>query len=300
MKTILLSLILIFSITLQAQTWSPSGATWHYSFMNAFYTIGYIKISYTGDTIIGNQSVKIMEKFGHTYNYWNNQFYSGVFDYEYTFEDAGIVYVWFDNNWDTLYNFNASIGDKWSYAKQPNFPSCDGNSYLTVLDTGTTIINNKSLKFLVLQFHHDSILFFQPVDTLIEIIGFKNSYMFPYDYCDAAFDVNEGGGLRCYSDDNFPLYNPYYPYNCDFIVGFDEETTKDLFVIYPNPVTSVLNIKGLSDPGNYSYNIYSMKGRLVQSGKLNERTEVTELSSGIYFLKLFDNFNSAYLKFIKH
>jgi hypothetical protein len=302
MKTILLSLILIFSITLQAQTWSPLGANWKYTYFNGTGIVGYIEIKYAVDTIINSQTVKKLEKVYHVYDAWTNQFSSTTSGFEYTYEDNYVVYML--NNidlWDTLFNFNASIGDSWKMVKQYFHPQCGEDSYLSVVDTGKVNINNLNLKYLVVDFHYGSGIPWTFKDTIIEKIGFINSYMKPYDVCNMALDVNEGGWFRCYSDDNFATYKANYSSECDSIFTniSDIEFSLNLS-IYPNPVTSVLNIKGLSDPGNYSYNIYSMKGRLVQSGKLNETTEVTELSSGIYFLKLLDNFNSAYLKFIKH
>lgn len=84
------------------------------------------------------------------------------------------------------------------------------------------------------------------------------------------------------------------------VVSVNEFNSENGFTIYPNPATSVLNIKGLlTDHENYSYKIYSIYGRLVQSGKLTETTNVSELSSGVYFIKMFDNSASAFFKFVK-
>jgi autotransporter-associated beta strand protein len=57
-------------------------------------------------------------------------------------------------------------------------------------------------------------------DTIIEKIGFIGSYMFPYDQCDGALDLQEGGPLRCYSDNLFASFQPHYIGACDY-VGID-------------------------------------------------------------------------------
>jgi hypothetical protein len=56
--------------------------------------------------------------------------------------------------------------------------------------------------------------------------------------------------------------------------------------IYPNPVNDFLFITGIHD--TISYKIYSTTGQLVMEGNTSKKIDVTELSHGVYLLKLSD------------
>jgi hypothetical protein len=71
------------------------------------------------------------------------------------------------------------------------------------------------------------------------------------------------------------------------------ENTTDLFSIYPNPTTDILNIKG------------DLTGKIIEildiSGKshiktLNKSIDVSDLTTGVYFLKV----DNSVKKFIKN
>jgi 2',3'-cyclic-nucleotide 2'-phosphodiesterase (5'-nucleotidase family) len=63
--------------------------------------------------------------------------------------------------------------------------------------------------------------------------------------------------------------------------------------LYPNPVGSVIVIEGLT--GQLNYEIHSITGKLVQTGKATSRINVENLQSGIYTLKL-DNISVKFIK----
>ena len=54
--------------------------------------------------------------------------------------------------------------------------------------------------------------------------------------------------------------------------------------IYPNPVKEVLNISGCGD--SFSYEIIDLTGRTVACGISFGTIGVSELSNGVYFLRL--------------
>jgi hypothetical protein len=76
-----------------------------------------------------------------------------------------------------------------------------------------------------------------------------------------------------------------------------DDTSKDTFRLYPNPVTSELTIQiDVSDEKEYK--IYSTAGEVLLSGNLNFNSntiDVSSLPSSIYFLKI----NSHVLKFVR-
>lgn len=70
--------------------------------------------------------------------------------------------------------------------------------------------------------------------------------------------------------------------------------------VYPNPVSSVLNIESKGEVIKYS--IYNLNGSLISDFRANSvnKIDVSKLNSGIYFLKLMsENKQIQTLKFIK-
>ncbi|WP_312078770.1 GEVED domain-containing protein [Chryseobacterium sp.] len=69
-------------------------------------------------------------------------------------------------------------------------------------------------------------------------------------------------------------------------------------MIYPNPVTTVLNVKNISKKANYK--IYSAAGQLISDGViLNNKIDVSRLINGLYVIELVDGDKTVQKKFIK-
>tara|TARA_B110000046_G_C13006276_1_gene404550 strand:- start:724 stop:2262 length:1539 start_codon:yes stop_codon:yes gene_type:complete len=112
-------------------------------------------------------------------------------------------------------------------------------------------------------------------------IGYTNS---------TSLDITENNGLNDF-----------------WIVKLEEETLsinnveKDIILIYPNPVTSILNIKTVNEVTLYKIVITDLLGNLVLEQKLNNlKVNIKELSSGVYILQLKSEKESYKIKFIKH
>lgn len=82
-------------------------------------------------------------------------------------------------------------------------------------------------------------------------------------------------------------------------LSIDDKETAHSTKLYPNPVDCVLNIE--SKDSIVQYSIYNMIGKLLMKGKLdNTSIDVSQLSKGIYILKLRDQSqNILTQKFIK-
>jgi surface protein len=84
--------------------------------------------------------------------------------------------------------------------------------------------------------------------------------------------------------------------NCELSTEtFDTTVLK----LYPNPVTSVLNVKVDSNYRNEPYSIVDGLGRVVLNGNLKDvdtAINVEQLSKGIYYLKLADSNASKFIK----
>jgi hypothetical protein len=69
-------------------------------------------------------------------------------------------------------------------------------------------------------------------------------------------------------------------------------------LIYPNPVSTVLNVKNISKKANYK--IYSAAGQLVSNGLiLNNKIDVSRLINGLYVIDIEDVNGTVQKKFIK-
>jgi hypothetical protein len=79
-------------------------------------------------------------------------------------------------------------------------------------------------------------------------------------------------------------------------LGIDNINLPSVFV-YPNPVNSILYIKGNQNPVNMS--IYNLLGKEVISSNSTDKVVVSSLSNGVYFITIINGINSAIKKFIK-
>ena len=285
-----------FFAPISAQNWSPAGANWKYSYYGFF--PGYVDVSYTGDTLIDGQASKILSKTFHGMD-WNMSIISNSIGSEYTYENNGTVFIRYQNQWDTLYDFNAQVGANWRMAKQPLTNVCPQNSRLKVIATGNKTIHNELRKYLVVDFCNPDLSTLGIQDTIVENIGFLDSYFLPYDQFDGWVDGNEGGPLRCYTDNNFLTYAPHFTEACDFIVGIEEIGLNSGLLIYPNPVIDEIHLT----PGDVEkfeqYAIYSLDGKLHDSGPMTAHISIHHLVPGNYLLEVSNSTQKQFAKIVK-
>ena len=84
--------------------------------------------------------------------------------------------------------------------------------------------------------------------------------------------------------------------------GVTTINSQDGFTIYPNPVTTSFTIEGASESEKVHYSIYNMVGAEMKTGDIigngigfQGQVQVTNMSSGIYFLKMQDG-NSSWVQ----
>jgi len=87
------------------------------------------------------------------------------------------------------------------------------------------------------------------------------------------------------------------------IIGIDELLNNNNISIYPNPVVDKINIiKQSTNTKNNLLSIYNMQGQLIiRRSIMQEKTEInlSELSKGVYILKLINSESTAVVKFVK-
>ncbi|WP_108803473.1 glycoside hydrolase family 9 protein [Aquimarina sp. Aq107] len=82
----------------------------------------------------------------------------------------------------------------------------------------------------------------------------------------------------------------------------DLEETSEAFKVYPNPTNKILNIKTPFSNGSSSIELYSIQGKKVFSKELNSEQsnlDISNLSAGLYLIKINNNTNSYTTKIIK-
>lgn len=78
----------------------------------------------------------------------------------------------------------------------------------------------------------------------------------------------------------------------------EEKVAQNKLEFFPNPVKSLLYIKGNDKAKDYYYQIYNISGQLVKSGKFeNEQTDLSSLLSGVYLVRI--NNSETIVKIIK-
>ncbi len=97
---------------------------------------------------------------------------------------------------------------------------------------------------------------------------------------------------------DFGSFTPFTTANCAVLSTNDFEDTK--LQLYPNPASNEVNIQLAETSGNYNVSIYNMLGVLVlendNQSNTNSELNISQLNSGIYFVKIIDAENKTYQK----
>ena len=100
-----------------------------------------------------------------------------------------------------------------------------------------------------------------------------------------------------YFDYNFPIITN----EAQTVVGnalANQQFSSTIFKVYPNPVKNLLNIQSKELPTKIE--IFDTNGRLLQSAPINNnQADVSSLSSGTYFVKIYSKEHSGVVKITK-
>ena len=125
----------------------------------------------------------------------------------------------------------------------------------------------------------------------------------------AFFYSNNNSNLTCiyvddadYSNANWTNIDPNSTFveneaECDALSIGDNALELDVF-IYPNPTDDYLFIEGNKNP--VSISIYNLLGAEVIATSATDKINVSELSKGVYIIRISDGVNQADKKFIKN
>ncbi|MEO1628774.1 MAG: T9SS type A sorting domain-containing protein [Bacteroidota bacterium] len=291
----LLSYLLPFLLVAQmsyAQHFVKEDSQWIFDYYGGW-AYGYTEVFYKKDTLIGDRLCKTFQKHAFRWQGLNN--FSFPLQDVYLYEVNGIVEFSTDQiHFDTMMNFQAPIGKSWKMYFDHEW-STEKFLTFTITDTFHTSWNGRELFTQEVEITDPTapsgtIPFF---DTLYEEIGYKYSYILPYDYLNVGADGGEGGSIRCFKNDFLgvaQLSNPYFSpavglYNCDQL----NSTTPAIDVsptIAPNPTDGPLHIN-CEGSRPQTLQLYDLHGRQVDQYILqsNEETlRLDHLPQGIYLL----------------
>ena len=274
-----------FHTIAQSDEWAPVGAKWWFT-KESVSSLGYIKISYVGDTIIENISCKRFDKIHYFYNFQSEKHDTTFLGHEFTYMDdnENKVYYYLNNEFYILYDFNAQVGDVWDLT-----PEGDYQGAVKVDSTGVMDINGESRKYLYVSPVDSSCISFYPKNMkIIEKYGYMG-YMFP-ELVDCVMDATEGGKLRCYQDNTGDFFETGTEVSCDYTVSINDFHSDISVNIYPNPAKDQITIDvSKISSSNTHVQIYDMQGRTVFSKSFNEQViniNTVNYHSGMYMLDI--------------
>ena len=298
----------LISVNLNAQVldtlpWAPKGATWLY--IGGFFGgDAYGKFTYTSDTTILNKKVKVFaystfEIYRFTANSESRTKESFVQNYYYYASHDSIF--WYNaNQFNLLYVFNAKVNDVLKIPKN-NFINYSVNKSKCIdsfnIDSNTVkvteivefVFSNKRFTAT----YTSAPKYWSIGGPILKNIGPVHNPLFPLksDFCSGIDEfLGVPTGLVTYYDSLRGCVNVSYIGDCLGLITASKDLPSEVstFVISPNPVQDVLHIsKNFSLPIK-SIKIYDLMGRefLSLPNFVNESIDVTQLSDGIYFLKV--------------
>lgn len=307
LRTINIGLFLILTYHYgNAQLWAFPGASWEYNISSSFAT-GCESRTYLGDTLFEGKVAQqfsvhnvLFQHINNTLNISNSFFYTTV-------EDS-VVYAWStfswntppmpEAQWDTLYWFNAQVGDRW-WPLGMDSSTCGGTwGMVQVMERELVEINGEELLQLNLSFvDEEGAPGTWPYFPVIQRLGTPGMGLPP----GGCMLVEFGYTIRTYTDDEFPLYDTGVLNFCDDLeVDVGEQRSPREIVPYPNPSQGLLNIGMRPDVHISSLAVIDISGRTVLSFERPDLPlDLTGLRSGIYFLDLKIDDVAVSLRFVK-
>ena len=262
---------------------APIGAEWYYNYEpDVTLDEGYQKITVLRDTIIDNQSCRLLQVRNIGYSY----FYKDYYDYKtgniILYEKDNIVYYYKNKQFYVLYDFAAKAGD--SYNSIGYLSNCS-QTFKVSIDSVTYVeVDEQLLK----NFHvtlNDS---FQT--NYIEKIGYDEYLLPQFGFgCEILTGPHYPGPLRCYSDDSIGIYSTNIVSNCDYITSSTENKIFNDLKFFPNPTESYVTISNPSNIKITKIELIDISGRIVQMWNATEcagkRLCIQHISPGVYLLK---------------
>ncbi len=292
-RAILLSGSMCLSVIGSAQMWCPAGAQWHHA-INTFGFSGYIIRTYIGDTVINGWEAQRIHEYRLQIQEPLND--TTITETErYTSLQDSTVYLWTmpalgpgEFQWDTLFRFNAVVGDRWYPPGADDFYDNGCAGMAEVLDIGTVVIEGVQLRTLDVGYCSTS---GEPPTLpggyqIIERIGSMVAFVLM-----PLTVLGDMELFQCYTDDEISYSHPQWPEGCDIITGYTQSEPNIQYQVYPNPGSSYLHIR--TNPASFEtiVTIRSLQGEVVYHSSKSGAIEVISIvnwPNGIYLIEVLD------------
>lgn len=298
MKKFYSFVFLLVCLGSSAQNWCPPGATWHYRDYSSLGGIeGITEYKYIKDTVINTINCKLIASTRTSSFLGGVPFVNPNQGKFYSYENNRVVYLYNGTTFDTVVNYNATVGSKWLRLKD------DWNTArnaVTVTNVGQITVNGATLTTLKIAYHYAtapgstvSTTFTTEIAEKLSCIsgGYAAPMLFPFYGSLGRVSDYSTNTFVCYTDNNFPVYNTR-SVNCNYLsVGINKLSVENLgYQIYPNPALQSLNINSNRLQQDHEARLIDIQGREMANVSLRENTKIDlqALDSGIYFLQVFE------------
>lgn len=277
-------LIAVFSLNANAQIATPEkGTTWIYDYGNIG-SRGPVLAYCDRDTMIdGKSAIVLDETFYDTYRDPGKPEIDTIKRLgSILYIEDSTVFYWNTNQFDTLYDFGADIGEEWTYY----FSGRQDTLRVIVQGNG---VNSDLGAFVALEYTDK---YARPwKDTIYESLLGGSGYILPWDETEMQLDGHRGGPLQCFSNSKGRYSDRTWTAGgaaCTDIIeklSVGEVAKENLFSIYPNPSQGVISISTSQKPTRME--VYNTLGELVFSSETEFKTQT--LSPQMYVVKLWRN-----------
>ena len=255
---------------------------WYYEILNDDGSITYQHLQCVGDTLFDRAGKRPKVIVRSNTHYDRNEVTEVT--HEYVYEENGIVYWWNKDlqEFTTLYNLNANVGDEWEIKV--------GTDSITMHVDAEETIEYEGRPFRVLHVSDPQDLF---SGDIVCGIGHLSSF-FP----EKLMSQGKGyrvTGLRCYWVHGNLIFKVIRD-DCDAIYaewhnGVEEPTDNAAFAVYPNPTNGVLVVetrRATSLPTT-TYSITNLMGQTLLRDTLQNETQqidISKLPAGMYYISV--------------
>lgn len=304
-RNLLLSIFYFTTLSIfSQQQWATIGSSWFYN-LQQDYEYGYIEIVSKKDTVIENKICKYLIAEKNVYAAYGGYIREKVDSYI-TYQNNNKIYLYQNNKFSMLYDFNPSIGDVWDVSEIWNTYNTlnTGHSYLDTLNCKkgkvrvdsikNITLNNKQLKSIYTSPYDNSSMEYSGV--IVEGIGCLG-YMMPISKCNQHIDSWYPYQIRCYN--SFDFNYTWSDKSCNYITGIEEIKSKSVSVsrIASDGYISI-KVKNEDFISPINIKIYSSDGMLIFNKNTFEKCfEIAAnefLSRGMYLIVIKDNSSTLY------
>lgn len=257
-------------------------AEWYYEILNPDGSITYQHLQCVGDTLFEDgKRPKIIIRSNTQYD---KDLHTEV-THEYIYEENGKVYWWNKQlqQFTTLYNYAAEIGDEWEILV--------GTEKLTMHVDAVENIEYEGNPYTMLRVSDAEGLF---SGDIVCGIGHLTSF-FPERLMNRGKNYRVEG-MRCYWVDGELVFK-HGDEDCDEIYlqlhnGIEENgasTGSGTFMVYPNPANDILVVEMFPETSLYTYRITNLMGQALLQGNLNaenQQIDIKSLPAGMYFITI--------------